>query len=157
MLQLHIRQQERQPKEITPNLVILNEPLHVWDQPKNKNITIAVQGVKQPITVRLISQVGLIQVDQRPPRTYKPRQPEIETWKINKVKNSSKEVQFQSAFDRLLNNYTKQRADSMNRPIKKEVRSPPKQIYVPKKEVLAAPMEGIKQKISYKLLYGSPN
>jgi hypothetical protein len=34
----------------------------------------------------------------------------------------------------------------MNRLIKKEVRTPPQQIYVPNKKVPAAPMERIKQK-----------
>ena len=50
-------------------------------------------------------------------------------------------MQLQSFFDRLLNKYSKQKANSMNRPIKK-VQSPPKQVYMPKKEVPA----GIKQK-----------
>ena len=54
-------------------------------------------------------------------------------------------MQLQSFFDRLLNKYSKQKANSMNRPIKK-VQSPPKQVYMPKKEVPAAPLEGIKQK-----------
>jgi hypothetical protein len=81
------------------------------------------------------------------PPTSKPRQLEVNTGKINKVKNFSNEMQLQSTFVRLLNKYTNQRTVSM---------SPPKQIYVPnKKEVPAAPMQGIKQEyLIYIWLYG---
>lgn len=58
---------------------------------------------------------------------------------------SSQETQSQSAFDQLMIKYTKQKADSLNRLIKKEVWSLLKQVYVLKKEVPAAPMETLEE------------
>jgi hypothetical protein len=43
-----------------------------------------------------------------------------------------------------MNKYIKQRANLMKLSIKKDVWSPPKQVYAPKKEVPAAPIEAIK-------------
>jgi hypothetical protein len=40
------------------------------------------------------------------PPTFKPRQLEVNMWKINKVKNFSNAMQLQSTFVRLLNKYT---------------------------------------------------
>jgi hypothetical protein len=53
-------------------------------------------------------------------RTYKPQRSEIGAWKSNLSKNAGKVVKFCYTFDKLMDKYEKKKADSLNRPLKKE-------------------------------------
>jgi hypothetical protein len=59
---------------------------------------------------------------QRRPRTFKPRRPEIGTWKMNTLKASGRLVKADPTFDQLLSKYV-QKAGPMDRPAKRP-RSP---------------------------------
>jgi hypothetical protein len=56
---------------------------------------------------------------QRRPRTSKPRQPEIVTWKTNTFKASSRLVKSGPIFDQLLSKYMNKKADLSDRPTKR--------------------------------------
>ena len=60
-------------------------------------------------------------------RTFVPCRPEIDTWTSNEVKNAGKVVRRQCAFDKFMSKYKKEKADSMNRLLKKREPTPPKQ------------------------------
>ena len=59
------------------------------------------------------------------PRTFKPKCPEVGTWKTNEVKVQGRTANQKPTFNQLLNKYTK--AVQNNRPLKKRPRSPPRQ------------------------------
>jgi hypothetical protein len=61
--------------------------------------------------------------DPRQPRTFKPRWPEIGTWKTNTFKAAGRLVKSSSTFDQLLSKYVKNKAGSSDRPAKRP-RSP---------------------------------
>jgi hypothetical protein len=52
-------------------------------------------------------------------RTFKPQHPKIGTWKSNVSKNAGKVVKFRCTFDKLMDKNKKEKADSLNRPLKK--------------------------------------
>jgi hypothetical protein len=52
------------------------------------------------------------------PRTFKPRQPEIGTWKTNTFKAFGRLVKFGPTFDQLLSKYVKKKASPSDRPTK---------------------------------------
>jgi hypothetical protein len=57
--------------------------------------------------------------EQRRPRTFKPRRPEVGTWKTNKSKESGWLVKVSTTFDQLLSKYVKNKAGPNNRPAKR--------------------------------------
>ena len=59
------------------------------------------------------------------PRTFKPRRPEVGTWKTNEVKVQGRATNQKPTFNQLLNKYTK--AVQNNRTLKKRPRSPLRQ------------------------------
>ena len=59
------------------------------------------------------------------PRTFKPKRPEVGTWKTNEVKVQGRTSNQKPSFNQLLNKYTK--AVQNDRPLKKRPRSPPRQ------------------------------
>jgi hypothetical protein len=61
--------------------------------------------------------------ESRRPRTFKPRRPEIGTWKTNTVKAAGRLVRSGPAFDQLFSKYVKKKADPSDRPAKRP-RSP---------------------------------
>jgi hypothetical protein len=61
--------------------------------------------------------------DPQQPRTFKPRRPEIGTWKTNTFKAASRLVKSGSTFDQLLSKYVKKMAGPNDRPAKRP-RSP---------------------------------
>jgi hypothetical protein len=61
--------------------------------------------------------------DLQRPRTFKPRRPEIGTWKTNKFKAAGRLVKTGPTFDQLLSNYVKNKASPRERPAKRP-RSP---------------------------------
>jgi hypothetical protein len=61
--------------------------------------------------------------DPQRPRTFKPRQPEIGTWKIDTIKAAGRLVKSDPAFDQLLSKYVKKKAGPSDRPAKRP-RSP---------------------------------
>jgi hypothetical protein len=65
---------------------------------------------------------GYFQEPQQP-RTFKPRRPEIDTWKTNTFKAASRLVKSGPTFDQLLSKYVKKKASPSDRPAKRP-RSP---------------------------------
>jgi hypothetical protein len=61
--------------------------------------------------------------DPQQPRTFKPRRPEIGTWKTNTFKAAGRLVKSGSTFDQLLSKYVKKMAGPNDRPVKRP-RSP---------------------------------
>jgi hypothetical protein len=61
--------------------------------------------------------------EPRRPRTFKPRRPEIGTWKTNTFKAASRLVKTGPTFDQLLSKYVKKKAGPRDRPAKRP-RSP---------------------------------
>ena len=61
---------------------------------------------------------------QSRPRTFKPKCPEVVTWKVNESKVYGKIVKQKPTFDQLLNQYTK--VVPNDRPLKRRPRSPPR-------------------------------
>jgi hypothetical protein len=61
--------------------------------------------------------------DSQRPRTFKPRRPEIGTWKTNTFKASGRLVKTGLTFDQLLSKYVKKKAGPSDRPAKRP-RSP---------------------------------
>jgi hypothetical protein len=61
--------------------------------------------------------------DSQWPRTFKPRRPEIGTWKTNTFKAASRLVKTVPTFDQLLSKYVKKTVDPSDRPTKRP-RSP---------------------------------
>jgi hypothetical protein len=61
--------------------------------------------------------------DSQRPRTFKPRRPEIGTWKTNTFKAAGRLVKAGPTFDQLLSKYVKKKADPSDRPAKRP-RSP---------------------------------
>jgi hypothetical protein len=61
--------------------------------------------------------------DPQQPRTFKPRRPEIGTWKTNTFKAAGRIVKTGPTFDQLLTKYVKKKADPSDRPAKRP-RSP---------------------------------
>ena len=61
--------------------------------------------------------------EPRRPRTFKPRRPEIGTWKTNTFKATGRLVKFSPTFDQLLSKYVKKKAGPSDRPPKRP-RSP---------------------------------
>jgi hypothetical protein len=61
--------------------------------------------------------------DPQRPRTFKPRRPEIGTWKTNTFKAAGRLVKSGPTFDRLLSKYVKKKASPSDRPAKRP-RSP---------------------------------
>jgi hypothetical protein len=57
--------------------------------------------------------------EPRRPRTFKPRQSEIGTWKTNTFKAASRLVKSSPTFDQLLSKYVKKKADPSDRPPKR--------------------------------------
>jgi hypothetical protein len=60
---------------------------------------------------------GYTQEPQRP-RTFKPRRPEIGTWKTNMFKAAGRLVKSGPTFDQLLSKYVKKKANPSDRPTK---------------------------------------
>ena len=60
------------------------------------------------------------------PRTFKPRNLEVDKWKKDKGKSWKRKVEFRPSFDYILNKYAKEAAISENRPRGKRQRSPPR-------------------------------
>jgi hypothetical protein len=56
--------------------------------------------------------------EPRRPRTFKPRRPEIGTWKTNTFKATGRLVKSSLTFDQLLSKYVKKKAGSSDRPPK---------------------------------------
>jgi hypothetical protein len=56
--------------------------------------------------------------EPRRPRTFKPRRPEIYTWKTNTFKATGRLVKSSPTFDQLLSKYVKKKASPSNRPPK---------------------------------------
>lgn len=89
------------------------------------NLTSEIRGVSSSVdeqkkSARSVSQISQAGFGHEVQRTLKPKWPEIGSWKTNKAKACSREVQSQLTFDWLMSKYTKQRTDSVHRPIKKE-------------------------------------
>jgi hypothetical protein len=61
--------------------------------------------------------------DSQRPRTFKPRRPEIGTWKTNTFKAAGRLIKAGPTFDQLLSKYVKKKADPSDRPAKRP-RSP---------------------------------
>jgi hypothetical protein len=61
--------------------------------------------------------------EPRRPRTFKPRQPEIGTWKTNTFKAAGRLVKPDPTFDQLLSKYVKKKAGPSHRPARRP-RSP---------------------------------
>jgi hypothetical protein len=57
--------------------------------------------------------------DSQQPRTFKPRRPEIGTWKTNTFKAAGWLVKIGPTFDQLLSKYVKKKADPSDRPAKR--------------------------------------
>jgi hypothetical protein len=57
----------------------------------------------------------------------KPKRPEIGTWKQNVAKEKGFVIKPKVTFDMLFNKYSKQKAVTSDRPLKKRMRSPPLQ------------------------------
>jgi type V secretory pathway adhesin AidA len=57
--------------------------------------------------------------EPRRPRTFKPRQPEIGTWKTNTFKAAGRLVKSSPTFDQLLSKYVKKKDDPSDRPPKR--------------------------------------
>jgi hypothetical protein len=57
--------------------------------------------------------------DSQQPRTFKPRRPEIGTWKTNTFKAAGRLVKTGPTFDQLLSKYVKKKAGPSNRPAKR--------------------------------------
>jgi hypothetical protein len=57
--------------------------------------------------------------EPRRPRTFKPRRPEIGTWKTNTFKETGRLVKFSPTFDQLLSKYVKKKAGISDRPPKR--------------------------------------
>ena len=70
-------------------------------------------------------------------RTFKPKRPEVGTWKTNEVKVQGRTANQKPTFNQLLNKYTK--AVRNDQPLKKRPRSPPHQ------DRPVSPNEGIQQ------------
>jgi hypothetical protein len=70
---------------------------------------------------------GYTQDPQRP-RTFKPRRPEIGTWKTNTFKAAGRLVKFGPTFDQLLSKYVKKKVGPCDRPAKRP-RSPIREQY----------------------------
>jgi hypothetical protein len=66
--------------------------------------------------------------DPQRPRTFKPRRPEIGTWKTNTFKAAGRLVKSDPTFDQLLSKYVKKKADPSDRPAKRP-RSPIREQY----------------------------
>jgi hypothetical protein len=66
--------------------------------------------------------------DPQRPRTFKPRRPEIGTWKTNTFKVAGRLVKSGPTFDQLLSKYVKKKADLSDRPAKRP-RSPIREQY----------------------------
>jgi hypothetical protein len=66
--------------------------------------------------------------DPQRPRTFKPRRPEIGTWKTNTFKAVDRLVKSSPTFDQLLSKYVKKKADPSDRPAKRP-RSPIREQY----------------------------
>jgi hypothetical protein len=66
--------------------------------------------------------------DPQRPRTFKPRRPEIGTWKTNTFKAAGRLVKSGSTFDQLLSKYVKKKAGPSDRPAKRP-RSPIREQY----------------------------
>jgi hypothetical protein len=66
--------------------------------------------------------------DPQRPRTFKPRQPEIGTWKTNTFKAAGRLVKSGPTFDQLLSKYVKKKAGPSDRPAKRP-RSPIREQY----------------------------
>ena len=87
------------------------------------------QSAAQPRPVRPVSptgQTGPGGRSDRPsgqPRTFKPKRPEVGTWKTNQPKVQGKLANQKPTFGQLLNKYSK--ATRNDRPLKKRSRSPP--------------------------------
>ena len=56
--------------------------------------------------------------EPRRPRTFKPRRPEIGTWKTNMFKATGQLVKSSPTFDQLLSKYVKKKAGASDRPPK---------------------------------------
>jgi hypothetical protein len=65
--------------------------------------------------------------EPRRPRTFKPRRPEIGTWKTNTFKVAGRLVKSGPTFDQLLSKYMKKKVDPRNRPPKRP-RSPTEEL-----------------------------
>jgi hypothetical protein len=57
--------------------------------------------------------------EPRRPRTFKPRRPEIGTWKTNTFKATGQLVKTSPTFDQLLSKYVKKKANPSDRPPKR--------------------------------------
>jgi hypothetical protein len=57
--------------------------------------------------------------EPRRPRTFKPRRPEIGTWKTNTFKVAGQFVKSSTTFDQLLSKYVKKKVDPSDRPSKR--------------------------------------
>jgi len=83
----------------------------------------------QPVRpVSPTGQTGSSSRSDRPgdrPRTFKPKRPEVGTWKTNEVKVQRRATNQKPTFNLLLNKYTK--TVQNDRPLKKRPRSPPRQ------------------------------
>jgi type V secretory pathway adhesin AidA len=66
--------------------------------------------------------------DPQRPRTFKPRRPEIGTWKTNTFKAAGRLVKSDPTFNQLLSKYVKKKADPSDRPAKRP-RSPIREQY----------------------------
>jgi hypothetical protein len=56
--------------------------------------------------------------DPQQPRTFRPRRPEIGTWKTNIFKAAGRLVKSSPTFDQLMSKYVKKKADPSDRPAK---------------------------------------
>ena len=68
-------------------------------------------------SVRLVASTGQTGQAHRRPRTFKPKHPEVGTWKVNESKVQGKLEKQKLTFDQLLNKYTK--VVPKDRPLKK--------------------------------------
>ena len=80
------------------------------------------RSVDQAKPVRPVSQTGQTGLPLDRPRTFKPKRPEVGTWKVNEPKVQGTVLKQGPTFSQLLNKYTK--AVQGDRPVKKRPRSP---------------------------------
>jgi len=87
-----------------------------------KSLSKLSRPATQAWPVRPITSTGRTSQTESPPRTFKPKRPEVGTWKVSKSKVQKRFAEEKPIFDQLLNKCTK--VVPKNRSLKKRPKSP---------------------------------